>query len=242
MTKQNFTQKSNGDTLSASEWNNLTSYVNTAVDAINAGGGSAGTIDTSGIISVSSKGNVTVGSNKTINLEPAWDNNESGYTGNYGDVAIKAGDDIQFCSHHREPKKRDKIVVKNIDGSDNPVKLQLVAGEIDLAVGTTSNPKSATMKKDKTTGADTADHMFKSNDYKVMDVRVLTGSTLDAGTDNDRIHEDFEDTIYALLHRIGFGCGSMCDRSGTKTSLVGEAATADTLLHSRQHGNTEDTA
>lgn len=186
MTKQTFTQKSNGDTLSASEWNELTSYVNTAVDAINAGGGSGTTIDSSGVLSVSAKGNVTVGSNKNINLEPAWDNNVANYAGNYGDVAIKAGDDIQFCSHHREPKKRDKIVVKNIDGSDNPVKLQLVAGEIDLAVGTSSNPKSATMKKDKTTGADTQDHMFKSGDYKVMDVRVLTGSTLDAGTENER--------------------------------------------------------
>jgi len=32
MTKQTFTQKSNGDTLSATEWNGLTSYVNEAVD------------------------------------------------------------------------------------------------------------------------------------------------------------------------------------------------------------------
>jgi hypothetical protein len=98
MTKQTFTQKSTGDTLSAEEWNDLTSYVNTAVDAINAGGGSidieGGTIDTSGMISISNKGNVTLGSVKNINLEPAWDNNVSGYTGNYGDIALKSGDDI----------------------------------------------------------------------------------------------------------------------------------------------------
>ena len=190
MTKQNFTQKSNGDTLSASEWNNLTSYINTAVDAINAGGSSTGTpsavIDTTGVISVSGKGNVTVSSNKNVNVEPAWDNNTTGYAGNYGDVAIKPGDDIQFCSHHREPKKRDKIVVKNIDNSDNPVKMQVVAGEIDLAVGTKSNPKAATRKKDKTTGADTTDAMFKASDAKVMDLRILTGNVLDEDTSNER--------------------------------------------------------
>lgn len=186
MTKQTFTQKSNGDTLSATEWNGLTSYVNEAVDAINNGGSGGATIDTTGVISVSNKGNITLGSTKNINFEPAWDNNAQNYEGNYGDIALKSGDDIQFCSHHREPKKRDKIVVKNIDGSDNPVKLQVVAGEIDLAVGTENNPKTATKKKDKTTGADTATAMFNENDAKVMDVRVLTGVTLDKNTNSER--------------------------------------------------------
>ena len=188
MTKQTFTQKNNGDTLTASEWNSLTGYVNEAVDAINSGSVSVegGTIDTSGMISISSKGNVTLGSVKNVNVEPAWDNNAQGYTGNYGDIALKAGDDIQFCSHHREPKKRDKIVVKNIDGSDNPVKAQIVAGEIELAVGTANNPKSATKKKDKTTGADTTDTLFKTDDAKVLDVKILTGNTLDAGTASER--------------------------------------------------------
>lgn len=183
MTKQTFTQKSNGDTLSASEWNNLTSYVNTAVDAINAGGsGSGSPIDTSGVISVSSKGNVTLGSNKNVNVEPAWSNNVAGYTGNYGDVAIKPGDDIQFCSHHREPNKRDKIVVKNIDGSDNPVKFEMHAGEITLS---TKN-KALTYKKDKNTGADTSDKMFKADNASVMDVNIITGNTLDSGTADER--------------------------------------------------------
>jgi len=192
MTKKfTYTQKSNGDSLSATEWNNLAQDVSAAVDAINAGAISGGdsssaTIDTTGVISVSSKGNVTLGSNKNVNIEPAWDNNTAGYEGNYGDVAIKSGDDIQFCSHHREPKKRDKIVVKNIDGSDNPVKMQVVAGEIDLAVGSKSNPKTATRKKDKDTGADTTEAMFKASDANVMDVRILTGNVLDADTSNER--------------------------------------------------------
>ena len=98
MTKQTFTQKNNGDTLTASEWNSLTGYVNEAVDAINSGSVSVegGTIDTSGMISISSKGNVTLGSVKNVNVEPAWDNNAQGYTGNYGDIALKAGDDIRI--------------------------------------------------------------------------------------------------------------------------------------------------
>ena len=185
MTKQTFIQKSNGDTLSAAEWNNLTSYVNTAVDAINAdgGSGSGSAIDTSGVISVSSKGNVTLGSNKNVNIEPAWDNNVANYVGNYGDVAIKSGDDIQFCSHHREPKKRDKVVVKALDGSDNPVKLELGCGEIAIS----TKGKAATLKKNKTTGADIAnDYMFKPSETSVMDVKILTGNTLDSGTADER--------------------------------------------------------
>ncbi len=185
MTKQTFTQKNNGDTLSATEWNELTSYVNTAVDAINAGGGSGSgsTIDTSGVISVSSKGNVTLGSNKNVNIEPAWDNNVANYAGNYGDIALKPGDDIQFCSHHREPKKRDKVVVKALDGSDNPVKLELGCGEIAIS----TKGKAATLKKNKTTGADVAnDYMFKPSETSVMDVKILTGNTLDSGTADER--------------------------------------------------------
>lgn len=190
MTKKfTYSEKHAGDQLTHTEWNNLAQDVDAAVDAINnGGGGTASTvIDTNGVISVSSKGNVTVGSNKNVNIEPAWDNNTASYSGNYGDIALKSGDDIQFCSHHREPKKRDKVVVKNIDGSDNPVKLQVVAGELDLAVGTANNPKTATRKKDKNSGSDiSAEPLFKSDDAKVMDVRILTGETLDSGTNSER--------------------------------------------------------
>ena len=96
MTKQTFNTKNTGDQLTAQEWNNLTSYVNEAVDAINSGSVSVegGTIDTSGMISISSKGNVTLSSVKNVNVEPVWNNNVQGYTGNYGDIALKPGDDI----------------------------------------------------------------------------------------------------------------------------------------------------
>ena len=186
MNKLNFQTKSTGDTLEAQEWNQVVNKVDELVEASNNSGGGT-VIDSQGILSVSPKGNVTIGSGKNINIEPAWDNNVSNYNGNYGDVAIKSGDDIQFCSHHREPKKRDKIVVKNIDGSDNPVKLQLVAGEIDLAVGTKNNPKTATRKKDNTTGADlTNTPLFKVDEAKVMDLRILTGNILDENTNDER--------------------------------------------------------
>lgn len=185
MNKLNFQSKNTGDTLEAQEWNQVVNKVDELVEATNTGGGQI--IDSSGVLSVSAKGNVTLSSNKNVNIEPKWDENTTGYTGNYGDVAIKSGDDIQFCSHHREPKKRDKIVVKNIDGADNPVKMQLVAGEIELAVGTKSNPKAATRKKDKTTGADLSNAaLFKANDAKVLDVKVLTGNVLEENTANER--------------------------------------------------------
>ena len=185
MNRLNIQTKNTGDTLEAQEFNSLVNKVNELVDSEN-NGGTPVVIDPTGILSTSSKGNVTLGSVKNVNVEPAWDNNVQGYSGNYGDIAFKPGDDIQFCSHHREPKKRDKIVVKSIDGSDNPVKMQIVAGELDLALGTTSNPKTATRKKDKDTGADTSEALFKANDAKVLDVRILTGNTLDKNTENER--------------------------------------------------------
>lgn len=197
MNKLNFQSKKTGDTLEAHEWNQVVNKVDELVDSVNSGSSSGGgsssgqtpvVIDPTGILSVSTKGNVTMGSTKNINIEPAWDNkNPQGYSGNYGDIALKPGDDIQFCSHHREPKKRDKVVLKNIDDSDNPVKFQIVAGEMDLAVGTKSNPKAATRKKDKVTGADIDNQaLFKADDAKVMDIRILTGNVLDEGTNNER--------------------------------------------------------
>ena len=197
MNKLNFQDKRTGDTLEATEWNQVVSKVDELVDAANNGtgggggssqGGEAVVIDTSGVITASAKGNITLGSTKNINIEPAWDNKSpQGYTGNYGDIALKPGDDIQFCSHHREPKKRDKVVLKNIDDSDNPVKFQIVAGEIDFAVGTANNPKAATRKKDKNTGQDIDNQpLFKASDAKTLDVRILTGNTLDSGQETER--------------------------------------------------------
>lgn len=156
MTKQNFTQKSNGDILSASEWNNLTSYVNTAVDAINAGGGSgsAGAIDTNGVVSVNSKGNTTVSATKHVNIEPAYV--ENGGEGTYGDVQIKPGDDITLESHHRALDKRDEITIKTSNGQDGaskaPVKLQVIAADMTLS------------------------SKGKTEDSNVMNVNVTTGS------------------------------------------------------------------
>ena len=188
MNKLNFQSKKTGDTLQAQEWNSVVSKVDELVDAANSGGsgggsGSGEVIDSSGVISISAKGNVTVGSNKNINLEPAGSGNDAtNYSGNYGDIALKPGDDIQFCSHHREPKKRDKVVIKNIDGSDNPVKLEVHAGEITLS---TKN-KIATKKKNATTGADTTDLLFKAENSGVLDVNITTGNILDSGATNER--------------------------------------------------------
>ena len=181
MNKLNFNNKVTGDTLEASEWNQVTNKIDEIIESYNNGGNTI-VIDSSNIISTSSKGNVTLGSPKNVNIEPAWDNNVPNYSGNYGDIALKPGDDIQFCSHHREPNKRDKIVLKTIDGEDNPVKFEIHAGEISL---NTKN-KSLTKKKNSTTGQDTTTPMFKTDDAKVLDVKILTGTTLDSGTDNER--------------------------------------------------------
>lgn len=88
MNKLNFTSKSNGDVLNASEWNSLVGKTDELVDAINNGGGSSsGTpaaVDTNGVVSVNSKGNTTISAAKNVNIEPAYV--ASGDSGTYGDV------------------------------------------------------------------------------------------------------------------------------------------------------------
>ena len=171
MTKQTFTQKTTGDTLSATEWNNLTGYVNEAVDEINGGGNGVVSVadetvengDATIGVSIAS-GNATVGSTKVIeltkkkkgvnttlvsgnniNLEPR----ESVDTTKGGNISLKPGDDIELCSHHRVADNQDEVSVKVIDGNDVPVKLQLNAAEMTLTT------------KDKT-----------GNDAAVFDVTV----------------------------------------------------------------------
>lgn len=132
MNKLNFTSKSNGDVLNASEWNAVVSKTDELVQAINDGAGSGSgsgstpaAIDTNGVVSVNSKGNTTISATKHINLEPAYVAN--GGSGTYGDVQIKPGDDITLESHHRAEDKRDEITVKTSNGQDGnakaPVKL-----------------------------------------------------------------------------------------------------------------------
>lgn len=142
MNKLNFTSKSNGDVLDASEWNAVVSKTDELVQAINDGAGSGSgssstpvAIDTNGVVSVNSKGNTTISATKHINLEPAYVAN--GGSGTYGDVQIKPGDDITLESHHRAEDKRDEITVKTSNGQDGnakaPVKLQVIASDVTLS-------------------------------------------------------------------------------------------------------------
>lgn len=162
MIKQTFTQKETGDSLSASEWNEFTGYVNTAVDAINAGAAGVVTVTdetasggdptvgvaiASGVQQVGSpkvieltkkkKGvNTTITSENNINLEPRESVGET----KGGNISFKPGDDIEFCSHHRLEDNQDEVSIKVIDGDDNPVKLQLNAAEMTLTTkGKTGN-------------------------------------------------------------------------------------------------------
>lgn len=181
--KLNNNSKQTGDELSAQEWNQISGKVDELVEAYNTGGNTT-VIDTSGILSTNDKGNVTLGNNsiKNVNIEPGYPRTG---TNKYGDIALKPGDDIQFASHHREPTKRDKVVLKVLDGSDNPVKFEVHSGEISLS---TKN-KELTKKKDSTTGEDTANTLFKSGDEKTLDLKILTGVTLGSKANDDERDE-----------------------------------------------------
>ena len=152
MTKQTFIQKNNGDTLSASEWNELTSYVNTAVDAINEAGSSSsseGSSIDSSFLYLNDKGNLC--------LETTAENTPANKKGKLNiesrdDIQIKPGDDIMLYGDHRGEGKTDEVSIKVMDGTgedDVPAKLQVNMSEITLTT------------KDKT-----------GNDSNVLDINI----------------------------------------------------------------------
>ena len=154
------TNKANGSTLSASEWNNLAADVN----ELGAGGATGGSSDSHVSFDSTGKHNLNITTtaedqyqdgNKTkggkINIEPI------------SDLQIKAGDDIIMCSHHREDPT--EVSVKIHDGEDNPVKLQVNAADILL----TTKDKNKTKTKDEN-GDDTETALY--NDPTVMNITV----------------------------------------------------------------------
>lgn len=167
MTKKfTYVEKQEGDALTAAEWNNLAQDVSAAVDSINnpiiqpypGGSDPHITFDATG------KHNLTIATTaadqyqdgtKTkggkINIEPI------------SDLQIKPGDDVTFCSHHREDPT--EVSVKVLDGEDNPVKLQLNAANIVL----TTKDKSKTKEKDAN-GDDTSTALY--DDPNVMNITV----------------------------------------------------------------------
>ena len=179
MNKQTFTQKSNGDTLSATEWNNLTGYVNEAVDAINEGGSSASDshvyFDSEGKhnlnIVTTSEDQYIDENNKVkggkINVEP------------YTDLQIKAGDDITLYSHHREDPEELSVKVLNgaeISATDQaaideyPVDLQLNASNVIL---TTKDKAITISEKNKARAAANKDNT--ADKANIMNVEIKTG-------------------------------------------------------------------
>ena len=186
MNRLNIQTKSTGDRLEASEWNQVVNKINELVDSNSEGGGGSSTpIDTSGILSAKTKNgftNVTLGNNniKNVNIEPGYPCEVNGES-KYGDIALKPGDDIQFCSHHREAGKQDKVIVKNIDGDDNPVKLEVHAGEMSLC----TKGKNLTLKEGEKEKQN-PEKMF-DDDSEILNLNIITGNTLinDSGKKRD---------------------------------------------------------
>lgn len=149
-----YEEKSAGDPLTHTEWNNLVSDVNAANSNVGGGGSSVVTVTDStpsggdatvdvaivsgnqtvgspNVIQLTKKKkgvNTTIVSGNNVNIEPR----ESVDTTKGGNISFKPGDDIEFCSHHRLTENQDEVSIKVIDGDDIPVKLQLNAAEMVL--------------------------------------------------------------------------------------------------------------
>lgn len=160
-----YEEKNAGDQLTHTEWNNLVSDVNAANS--NAGGGGSGvvtvtdstpsggdatvdvaivsgnqTVGSPNVIQLTKKKkgvNTTVVSGNNINIEPR----ESVGSTKGGNIALKPGDDIELCSHHRIVDNKREVSIKAMNGSklsfdgtteidEYPVDLQLNAANITL--------------------------------------------------------------------------------------------------------------
>ena len=172
MNKLNFTSKSNGDVLNASEWNAVVSKTDELVQAINDGAGSGSGSATPVVIEGDS--HVTFDSankhNLTIATTAADQYQDGGKTKGgkiniepISDLQIKPGDDIVMCSHHREDPT--EVSVKIHDGKDHPVKLQVNTADIVL----TTKDKSLTKTKNDD-GTDTNTPLY--DDPAVLNVTV----------------------------------------------------------------------
>lgn len=152
------TNKQNGSTLSATEWNNLAADVN----ELGAGGSGSGVVSTEidqedanktfvkiGTVTVgelTSKGdkgtNVGLSGNNNINIEPrpaAGDGSGKNTPGlanrKGGNIALKPGDDIEFWAHKRGTSKNDEVSVKmltEVPKAGDPTKTDEVAAKLQL--------------------------------------------------------------------------------------------------------------
>ena len=157
--KTNHGNKTNGSNLTADEWNGIMQDLDTLVNNVptEVSGGSGDSVVTvtdvtvpngdatvnvaiaSGVQDIASpdviqltkkkKGvNTTLVSGNNVNIEPRESVGET----KGGNISFKPGDDIEFCSHHRLSGNQDEVSMKIINGSDEPVKLQLNASEMTL--------------------------------------------------------------------------------------------------------------
>lgn len=192
--KNHISNKKSGDPVSHEEWNALASDVNELAEQAEAGTGGVVSTEVDSVdntktyvkisdltvAELTSKGekgtNLSLAGNNNINIEPrpaagtGEDKNTPGLENRKGgNISLKPGDDIELCSHKRGTGKNTEVAVKVMDGSENPVKLQVFAGDITLS----TKGKNKTKTKDAT-GADTSTLLY--NDPNVMNINVTTGN------------------------------------------------------------------
>lgn len=150
------TNKANGSTLSASEWNNLAADVNelgtsgagvvsTEVDQEDANKTfvKVGNVTVAELTAKGDKGtNVGLSGDNNINIEPrpaAGDGSGKNTPGlanrKGGNIALKPGDDIEFWAHKRGTSKNDEVSMKmltEVPKASDPTKTDEVAAKLQL--------------------------------------------------------------------------------------------------------------
>lgn len=143
--------KEEGSLLQAVEWNTLADAVTSAQTKINSlvedvasastpssssepaattGNITIGGQDNDSHMYLNSKGNLCI--ETTVNNVP---NNKKGKINieSKDDIQLKPGDDIVLQSDHRETSKQDSILIKAVNGEDDPVELKINASNVTFS-------------------------------------------------------------------------------------------------------------
>lgn len=170
------TNKANGSTLSATEWNNLAADVN----ELGAGSANSGSnMDT--YFYMNNKGNLCI--------ETTAENTPSGKKGKVNiesndDIQIKPGDDLSLHAHHRAEGNRNEVSLKILTDDSNkdeiPAALKINSGDITI---TNKDCVDAFLLEIKDTYKKTPDYEFASDPF----ANLVSGTIYRWDQDNTKI-------------------------------------------------------
>lgn len=189
--------KEEGSLLQAVEWNTLADAVTSAQTKINSlvedvasastpssssepaattGNITIGGQDNNSHMYLNSKGNLCI--ETTVNNVP---NNKKGKINieSKDDIQLKPGDDIVLQSDHRETSKQDSILIKAVNGEDDPVELKINASNVTFSAKDKDNTYTFQIYSTLEEAQTAADDSSTPPSYTISDESVNLNTLFD---------------------------------------------------------------